>query len=561
MSPHALLFLLALASTTVETSFPPVRGTVVQKDDGSPVAGATIEDQQGQLRAVTAGDGTFEFRLPMTSREFLTVRAHGLATTRVPLPRTEGRITLPPIELSRGATVTIALKGDAARVRRIVLQHTGRGTNERIERDVPVEKDASEVVLRDVAPGAYRIVARGTEPLEAAGTRVTIEPAGHGNAVISIKPFVLTLHVRHGKRAVPGASVTFEGNDTGALGEVTTNADGTVAARMFQGGQWFLVTETRELQQPYLSSATLEADENEEWTVEIPAKRIHGTVRDAATGKPVGEVAVDVTFHSRHNGEPISGSYSAMTDAAGSYELTGVREGRYLLTFRHEHYRPSETLDFRVEEWDESVERNTTLEKQAQAIRVRVIDATGTPLPRTSVIVTPLPAHPTAARHYQTNGEGEVALDTIHGPVIAFAVPGDASFGLVRIEPRRTGDDPIALRVLNPSSNLFVRVVTKDGIPLQQLRLVMRWDGWMIPPSVIRLLERQPGHQLSTGADGRIVLRGVPAGMYELWPYRSVEEAEDIVTAGGKAPISLNVAPGETRVTVTVDRRALQPPE
>lgn len=555
MSLHTLIFLLALVATTADTSFPMVRGEVVQKEDGSPLPGATIEGEQGEVVAVTVGDGTFEFRLPLQTSEFLTVRAAGFATTRVPLPETRARITLPPVELSRGATVAVALKGETTRVRRIVLQHTGRNEKERIERDVPLEDGRQEVVLRDVAPGSYRVVARGEGPLEAAGSQVTLKPGEQANVAVEIKPFTLALRVLHGKRPLAGASVAFEGGDTGLAGEVMTGADGSVEARMFQGGEWFLVTEWRDLRQPHLSAVTLEGGDEEEWTITIPAKTIRGTVRDAATGRPIAGVDVDVTFQSRQNGTPLSGTYGATTDAAGGYELTGVREGRYLLDFRHEAYRPAETIELRVEEWDEAVERNATLEKQAQAIEVRVVDAAGRPLPRTSVLVTPLPAHPTAARSYETDDQGRVALDTLHGPVVVFAIPADASFGLVRIDPRRMGDDPVELRVPRPASNLIVRVVTKEGVPLRQLRLVMRWDGWMIPPSVVRLLDRQRGHQLFTGVDGRIVLRGVPAGMYELWPYRSMEEAEDIVLAGADAPISLPVAPGETRVTVTVDRR------
>lgn len=556
MSPLPLIFLLSFVVVTVDLAFPHVRGQVVSKGDGTPLPGATIEDERGKVVAVAAGDGTFEFRLPLPTDAFVTARAQGFATTRVPLPpKTRRMMMLPPLELSRGATLTVSLSGDAARARRIVLQHTGRNEEERNEREIAIEQQQTTAVFRDLPPASYRVVARGDEPLEAIGKAVTLKAGDEATVKLDIESFTLNLRVVHGERALPGAMVTFENNDVGSAGSVMTGSEGAVAARMFQRGNWLLVTEVPQLRQPHMSTAKIDDAESPKWSVVIPAKRIHGTLRDAGTGKPIADVSVDVQFYSRENGEPFSGAYATKTDTAGGYELSGVRDGRYVLAFRHREYRPADPVELRVEEWDERIERNALLERRTEAIRLNVVDATGAALRRTPVLVTPLPSHPDAVRSYETDDAGRVALDTIYGPVIAFAVPSDGSFGLVHLDPRRVGDEAIELRVPRPSSNLTLTVITKDSVPLQQLRIVMRWDGWMVPPSVIRVLERQPGNQLFTGTDGRIVLRGAPAGMYEIWPYRSREEAEDIVTAGVEAPIRLNVAPGDTRITVRVDRR------
>jgi hypothetical protein len=82
--------------------------------------------------------------------------------------------------------------------------------------------------------------------------------------------------------------------------------------------------------------------------------------------------------------------------------------------------------------------------------------------------------------------------------------------------------------------------------------LLMRYDGALVPIEVAEELNTMQGLQLATGENSEALLRNIPSGSYEFWPYRTTEEAEAIVASGEAfaAPILVNVHEGENKIAV-----------
>lgn len=114
-----------------------------------------------------------------------------------------------------------------------------------------------------------------------------------------------------------------------------------------------------------------------------------------------------------------------------------------------------------------------------------------------------------------------------------------------------------AIHLPSVSSSLLIRALTTDGQTMPPLSLLMRFNGELIPVEVAEELASVQGLQLATGANSEALLKNIPSGSYEFWPYRSESEAESIVAAGSTfaAPIQVNVRTGENKIAVKFARR------
>jgi hypothetical protein len=87
--------------------------------------------------------------------------------------------------------------------------------------------------------------------------------------------------------------------------------------------------------------------------------------------------------------------------------------------------------------------------------------------------------------------------------------------------------------------------------------LLLRFNGELMPVEVADLLEAVQGLQLGTSAGSDVVLQRIPSGDYELWPYRTEQELDDLLAAGAgyAAPIRVTVRRGENKIAVKFDPR------
>ncbi|HKO59045.1 MAG TPA: hypothetical protein VJ276_24475, partial [Thermoanaerobaculia bacterium] len=90
---------------------------------------------------------------------------------------------------------------------------------------------------------------------------------------------------------------------------------------------------------------------------------------------------------------------------------------------------------------------------------------------------------------------------------------------------------------------------------IRHVALLLRVDGELIPPEVTAEWEAYRNVSLATDTDGHLALPGVPAGVYELWPYRTEAEAELLQQAPVAAPAVVTVVPGDNEVTLRFERK------
>jgi len=102
-----------------------------------------------------------------------------------------------------------------------------------------------------------------------------------------------------------------------------------------------------------------------------------------------------------------------------------------------------------------------------------------------------------------------------------------------------------------------VSMKTEQGAPVSGVRLLVRYNGDVVPADVVRVLERLQGLAFRTDDGGVATLPALPLGTYEMWPYRSEREAENIIAAGSlfEAPITLTLKTGENHVAVKLRAR------
>jgi hypothetical protein len=131
-----------------------------------------------------------------------------------------------------------------------------------------------------------------------------------------------------------------------------------------------------------------------------------------------------------------------------------------------------------------------------------------------------------------------------------FVVPRTGSFGIRRIAKKDGG--PLRVALPPASSSLLMRTRTSTGTDMPPFSLLMRYDGAVVPPEVADAFASTQGLNLAKGDGPDVRLEKIPSGSYEFWPYRTSEEAEDILSSadGVAAPIRIDVRTGENSVAV-----------
>jgi hypothetical protein len=182
---------------------------------------------------------------------------------------------------------------------------------------------------------------------------------------------------------------------------------------------------------------------------------------------------------------------------------------------------------------------------------LRIVDSDRKPVAR-ALVTCATGADVRAIAH--SDDEGRVLLATPENESsVAWIAPPGGSFAVVRFG---TGDaKPETVVVPRASAALDVRTLTTTSDALPSVKLLMRYNGHLVPPDVAKLLPKE-NVSLLTNDQGQAVLARIPTGIYEFWPYASDAEVEALIASASllPAPIHVNVVTGENRVTVRFER-------
>jgi hypothetical protein len=257
-------------------------------------------------------------------------------------------------------------------------------------------------------------------------------------------------------------------------------------------------------------------------------------------GKPVAGAKVSL----RRTDERASRLLSARSAADGTFSFRGVAAGLHTLRVVAEDFLVSDTRELHLGE--RADERQTFTLRRGVRQTVTVVDAAGNPAARTLVICAS-GAAVRANAVTDTLGRATISVPADQRSVIyVFAAKGP--FAVQRVA---SGVTSIRIALPAPASTLEVATLTTAGDPVPHMWLLMRYDGEVIPPEVVGIA-RRAGLVLNTDDAGKLVLRNLPAGRYEFWPYANEEQATALLgsSVDVAAPITVDLTPGIHRTTL-----------
>ncbi|HET8797714.1 MAG TPA: carboxypeptidase-like regulatory domain-containing protein, partial [Thermoanaerobaculia bacterium] len=394
----------------------------------------------------------------------------------------------------------------------------------------PSEELTRAISFDGISPGTYVVHAKGREVSEVAGVEVVVAEIPSVPAHLQILPF--TLRVRTG---IHGDSKVVLANREGRWEtEALLDADGAVDLQLWQGGRLNARVFARG-HIPFRATRTVESVDTE-WLIEMPERRVTGTVVDGDTGAPISGASLALEMAAAPPSRLLLGSASGIrSDANGEFDLSPVPPGRHTLNVAARGY-PETSETFLFEETEETKTLTVRMFKKPITM-VTVVDHRGVPISGADVLVFRGTAQITAMRT-PPDGMVPVFIDQNEERTV-YVLPRDGSFAVAAL---RSGVPSRTIAVPPGSCRILVRVETEAHDPIEGLTVDVGYDGQILPFEILERLHSR-GSRLVSGADGIITLHAMPPGLYELRPIRTPRTM--------KAPLRFQAVPGENRATMT----------
>ncbi|MGH9867133.1 MAG: carboxypeptidase regulatory-like domain-containing protein [Candidatus Polarisedimenticolia bacterium] len=502
-------------------------GIVLRDEDGSPVPSATIVAQSagsgglsGGMTARSGPDGAFQIDGVRAGSYMISASATGLR----PLGGPQNIVVspgapLPPVELRLGGGV--ALSGMLVGLKESELPNmtvtaftpgTGGFTT-------TAAVDASgSFDMKGIPPGTLTLRA-GASMLGGGRsvTRTVQIPEG-------VPTFETTLEFPRGRRVegvvtrgdqpIAEATVMFSLEATRSTASATTDTAGRYAVEDLDEGDYSV--NVMQLSAGLSHSTKVSVKSDRTFDIELPTKRLAGTVLDASSGKPLEHATVLIEPEGgRRTGGMIFRDQSA-TDASGAFDFDGLAEGVWNLSASRDGYAVQSRAVRIVPTADP--EPIVFELSRADGLTFRATDArSGTPLSRLAALVLPpgggdpltspppnalfrgeLSADASGTFHLDSLGPGDytvvlggagLATRTMRG----ITVPAqDASFVM---EPGGTLE--VDTTTLKSAQTARAVVLNDEGLPLH-------WQMFLSDPTFL----------LRPGAP--TTLRDLPAGSYRV---------------------------------------------
>lgn len=394
--------------------------------------------------------------------------------------------------------------------------------------------------FRDLEKGTYAVVVRGEGPLAVAAAKVNLGSGEKRRTALDVRPETVAGRATFAGKPLAGATLSFSSVEWHWKAEVTTDADGRFSAQLWQGGRVLVTASGGALRSKFADNAELRGGR---FDFVVPDRQVRGRITESASGRGVPNAVVFL----RTARGTITSNPSTVTDAEGNFLFNAVAPGAQHLAVLATSYIIPDAVDFTTKEGDPPHQVDLVLDSGApRALRIETYDG-----------------HPAAGAELDacvdgeiralayTDAQGKVTLPLpLRAEAKIYVIPRDGSFAVVG--PR----DPDRVTLPRPASSLRIVARTTDGAPLPQIELLMSFNGAVVPPVIARRIGVVQGMKLMTNGDGEAVLRNIPSGWYQFWPYRGDEEAQAILAASMQdAPISLNVKTGENAVAVDFQKR------
>lgn len=514
---------------------PMIVGRVVEKATRQGLPGATISDEESTLLAsVTEMDGGFQFELERSIPKELRIGFVGRATSVIAL-KNEGDVDIGIVELSKGATVTLALPSNIREHSDIeLLEVPNEGERRPIRR--LTTQDASPTVFRDLAAGSYQVVVSRSE-LEKVGVRFELSEGEEKQISVPASDVELRLAVRD-RRGPVRATVRLMNQDERWSGEITTDENGHFQGHIWQEGKYTAIVNVEQRSTPFGANRRLVQGDSF-WEIEVKGTKFEGVVKSPAGGPVVG-ARVDIlsewpTGQQRRR---------VTTNDAGSFAADFVPPGSQALRVTAEGFLPFDT-SFQTVESD--VERDFDIHlKKGQLKVVHVVSRDNVPLPN-AVLYESI-----SGSTLRTGSDGIGTIPLPDGAVCeVFVIPADGSLATATV---RANDENENIVVPPGDAILRIRIEDETGTPVPGVTLLLRANGYFVPLEVMNLIAPGAPFSLRTDANGYISFNRLPIGVYDIWAVFDWSRLGDFAMSPPPPVAQIAAQAGVNDVTVVVKR-------
>lgn len=389
--------------------------------------------------------------------------------------------------------------------------------------------------------GVYQILLRGPKETMQLATKAVVGRTDARRIAIDVAPFVLAGRITLGGTELGLGAMGLRHKEFHWRAVIELAPDGTFRVPMWQRGAFQASVRAPALPTAYMESVTLDGAP---LAIDLPDGRIRGIVRDAA-GAPVSDALV-LLQTATGGGET---HVQVTTDAAGKFDFVGIKRGQQtvrVLSPRHLEPEPVRFALAGLRELDIRLDAG-------RGVAVVVIDRNEDPVASAKIFAV---ADGRVCARATTDEDGTATVPVPAGSAATlFVVAEEGPFGMLRVSRDATGGRQ---RIYLPrtSSSLLIRAQTITGQTMPPFSLLMRFNGELVPPEVAEELAEVQGVRLATSAKSEALLRNIPSGAYEFWPYRTEEEVESIVASGAVfPPIQVDVRSGENKIAVKFTAR------
>lgn len=311
--------------------------------------------------------------------------------------------------------------------------------------------------------------------------------------------------LRH-SRSVPGTKMTWRHYDTGIESRSVTDEEGRFEALLAPSGQYALFLDGPDFER---HAEVLDVDEDLDTEFRIPGNTTAVRVLESESGRPVPGARVGWFLETK--GTALNRRFEAVTcDDEGRVQLPPFPPGQVTVTARARGYRPSDEQKLQITKDSTAAELELRLRKGIETT-LRLTDTDGNPSKGAWAML------PSGARTEPADDAGHVYFEElVRTGDLVFAASAAGSVVLARF----TGKE-VPIRIPPPSPPFTVRFLTADGRPAPSEQLHCSIDGVRVPQPMDYLARRASGGDVSSRADGSLLVSGLPAsGTVALWPAR-----------------------------------------
>jgi hypothetical protein len=508
--------------------------------NGQPLAGVIISTAEGRFLAKTGDRGVFSFRVPAEPLCALTFTRAGFAPHVMAMEDTSTDLLLPAVRLGPGGSLRITLQRDCATPCRTRLFVSPRGNKPAVATERELLGERGAVLFERLDPGDYLVLARGEGELQQISITATVVDSQAATAAIEVHDRSLAGSLSQGGQPMAGTRINITRRDEAWSGAIVTTAQGLFELPVWDTGTILASIPIAGSDEQYRASKVLTDADRQAWDISIPARLLTGRVVDRDTGSPIAGARVVDDFAgqdaSRHG-------YARLTDQEGVYRFAAISPGRHVLHAKADGYAGEEEAAIAVGDDADPLPVDFRLERGSRR-RLQVVDADGNPVPEPFAIDA---AGLFSLRALPFNGSSSGELLIPLPPGVArdlFIWTFGGSFAFARVQEQEP-DDSLVVRLPAAATTLRLRVRAGDRQPLPNVGFLIRYEGRLIPPVILRTLAAERHVQPLTAADGTLILRAMPAGTYQIAAYADPRDAEAIVANPGTRFHTVIALPGE----------------